>query len=89
AARARFRREAQATSALRSPHTVELYDFGVTDDGTLYYAMELLDGLDLETLVKRFGPMHPGRVLHVLEGVARSLAEAHDLGLVHRDIKPA
>lgn len=89
AARARFRREAQATSALRSPHTVELYDFGLTDDGTLYYAMELLDGLDLETLVKRFGPMHPGRVLHVLEGVARSLAEAHDLGLVHRDIKPA
>jgi len=89
AARARFRREAQATSALRSPHTVELYDFGVTDDGTLYYAMELLDGIDLESLVKRFGPMHPGRVLRLLEGVASSLAEAHDLGLVHRDIKPA
>jgi serine/threonine-protein kinase len=88
-ARARFKREAQATGALSSPHTVELFDFGTTDDGTLYYAMELLEGVDLETLVRRFGPMSPARVLHVLEQTARSLGEAHELGLVHRDIKPA
>ena len=89
AAKARFRREAQATGALRSPHTVELYDFGTTEDGTLYYAMEMLEGIDLETFVLRFGSMAPERVLHVLDQAARSLAEAHELGLVHRDIKPA
>jgi hypothetical protein len=88
-ARARFRREAQATGALGSPHTVELYDFGTTDDGTLYYAMEYLEGIDLETFVQRFGRMHPARVLFVIGQVAESLAEAHELGLVHRDIKPA
>ena len=88
-ARARFKREAQATGALSSPHTVELFDFGTTDDGTLYYAMELLEGVDLETLIRRFGPMSPARVLHVLDQTARSLGEAHELGLVHRDIKPA
>jgi serine/threonine-protein kinase len=89
AARARFKREAQATAALASPHTVALYDFGATDDGTLYYAMELLHGIDLQTLVERFGPLPAPRVLRVLEQAARSLAEAHELGLVHRDIKPA
>ncbi len=89
AARARFKREAQATGALGSPHTVELFDFGTTEDGTLYYAMELLEGMDLETMVQRFGPLEPARVLHVLDQTARSLAEAHELGLVHRDIKPA
>ncbi len=88
-ARARFRREAQATGALVSPHTVELFDFGTTDDGTLYYAMELLEGIDLESFVHRFGPMDPMRVLHVMEQAALSLAEAHELGLVHRDVKPA
>lgn len=88
-ARARFQREAQATGALRSPHTVSLYDYGRTEDGTLYYAMELLEGIDSEQLVKRFGPMPAERVLHILRQVARSLAEAHQLGLVHRDIKPA
>jgi serine/threonine-protein kinase len=85
----RFRREATAAANLRSPHTVELYDFGVTADGTMYFAMELLEGLDLETLVRRTGPMPAARVVHVLRQVCASLAEAHASGLVHRDIKPA
>jgi len=85
----RFRREATAAANLRSPHTVELYDFGVTDDGTMYFAMELLEGLDLETLVRRTGPLPASRVVYVLRQVCASLAEAHAAGLVHRDIKPA
>jgi serine/threonine-protein kinase len=85
----RFEREARATAGLRSPHTVQLYDFGVTDDGTLYYAMELLEGVDLETLVRRFGPVPAERAVHILRQACRSLAEAHAAGLVHRDIKPA
>jgi serine/threonine-protein kinase len=86
---ARFEREAQATALMQSPHTIELYDFGVTDEGTFYYVMELLDGFDLETLVKRFGPVPPERLIHVLLQVCDSLAEAHHSGLIHRDIKPA
>ena len=85
----RFEREARATAGLKSPHTVELYDFGVTDDGTLYYVMELLDGMDLDTLVERFGPLPPERALHLLAQVCASLDDAHRNGLVHRDIKPA
>jgi serine/threonine-protein kinase len=85
----RFEREAQMTARLSSPHTVRLYDFGVTDTGVFYYAMELLDGLDLESLVKLDGPMRPERAVHFLIQACRSLAEAHALGLVHRDIKPA
>jgi serine/threonine-protein kinase len=85
----RFRREATAAAKLRSPHTVELYDFGVTDDGTMYFAMELLEGLDLQTLVQRNGPLPAARVVHILRQVCASLAEAHQAGLVHRDIKPA
>jgi serine/threonine-protein kinase len=85
----RFEREARATACLKSPHTVELYDFGVTDDGSLYYVMELLDGMDLDTLVERFGPMPPERAIHVLRQVCASLDDAHQNGLVHRDIKPA
>jgi len=85
----RFEREARATAGLRSPHTVQLYDFGVTDDGTLYYVMELLDGMDLDTLVDRFGPLPPERAAYLLSQVCNSLAEAHQNGLVHRDIKPA
>ncbi len=85
----RFRREAEAAANLRSPHTVELFDFGVTEDQTFYFVMELLDGVDLETLVKEHGPLPPSRVVHVLKQACESLAEAHQAGLVHRDIKPA
>ena len=85
----RFRREAEAAANLRSPHTVELYDFGVTEDETLYFVMELLDGLDLETLVRVHGPVPPDRTIHILRQVCESLAEAHARGMVHRDIKPA
>jgi serine/threonine-protein kinase len=85
----RFEREARATAALKSPHTVQLYDFGVTDDGTLYYVMELLEGLDLHTLVRRHGPLPAERAIHILRQVCSSLADAHGNGLVHRDIKPA
>ena len=85
----RFRREAEAAANLRSQHTVELYDFGVTDDGTLYLVMEFLNGMDLETLVRENGQLPAGRVIHILRQVCDSLEEAHTLGLVHRDIKPA
>lgn len=85
----RFRREAEAAASLHSPHTIALYDFGVTDDGTLYYVMELLDGLDLERLVERFGPQPAPRVVHLLTQACHSLAEAHAVGLIHRDVKPA
>lgn len=87
--RERFRREAQAIASLRSRHTVALFDYGVTDDGTLFYAMELLDGLDLSSLVSRFGPQPPARVRQILLQACSSLMEAHAAGLVHRDIKPA
>ncbi len=85
----RFEQEAQATANLESPHTVQIYDFGETDDGSFYYVMELLDGVDLETLVERHGPMPAERVVFLLEQVCHSLGEAHDTGLTHRDIKPA
>lgn len=84
----RFKREAEATASLHSPHTVAVYDFGVTREGALYYVMELLRGLDLETLVDRFGPLHPARVVHLLGQTCHSLAEAHGAGLIHRDVKP-
>jgi eukaryotic-like serine/threonine-protein kinase len=87
--RARFEREAQATSLLRSPHTIELYDFGVADDGSFYYVMELLDGFDLESLVTKFGPLPVERAIHLLTQICHSLGEAHGDGLIHRDIKPA
>ena len=89
AARERFEREAQAIAGLRSPHTVDLFDFGVADDGAFYYVMELLDGLDADALVRRFGPLPAERVVHVLRQVCHSLSEAESHGLVHRDIKPA
>ena len=85
----RFHREAEVAASLRCPHTVELYDFGITEDQTLYFVMELLDGLDLETLVRRHGPLPAARVVRILVQVCESLEEAHQRGLVHRDIKPA
>src|SRR3954468_4557813 len=85
----RFRREAEAAASLRSPHTISLYDFGVAQDGTFFLVMELLDGLDLETLIERFGPVPPERAIYLLQQACASLAEAHSRGLVHRDIKPS
>jgi serine/threonine-protein kinase len=85
----RFQREALVTANLRSPHTVQLYDFGINDSGSFYYVMELLTGLDLQRIVTRFGPQPAERVIALLRQACRSLAEAHERGLVHRDVKPA
>lgn len=87
--KSRFKREARMTSQLTSPHTIQIYDFGVTEEGILYYVMELLDGTDLETLVSEHGPLDPRRAVSLLIQICDSLAEAHENGLVHRDIKPA
>jgi serine/threonine-protein kinase len=88
AALRRFEREANATAALHSPHTVSLYNYGLSEDGLLYYVMELLEGLDLEELVNCHGPLPAARAIHILIQVCDSLAEAHQSGLIHRDIKP-
>ena len=85
----RFEQEAQSIAALRSPHTVSLYDFGVSDEGSLYYVMELLDGIDAEQLVIRYGPQPAARVVWLIRQACESLEEAHDLGMVHRDVKPS
>jgi serine/threonine-protein kinase len=84
-----FAREARTTAALRSPHTIEIYDFGITPDGAFYYVMELLDGVDLQTLVERFGAQPAERVAALLRQACHSLEEAHRLHFVHRDVKPA
>jgi len=85
----RFEKEAQATAELRSPHTVELYDFGVTYDQTFYYVMEYLNGIDLATLVKKHGPVPAQRTISLLQQACESLGEAHNHHLIHRDVKPA
>lgn len=87
-ARKRFEREAQAIAGLQSPNTVTLYDYGVNEEGTFYYAMELLDGLDLDTLVAKYGPLPASRVAYLWRQMCDSLAEAHARGLTHRDVKP-
>jgi len=84
----RFRREARTIARLNSPNTVTVYDFGVSQAGSPYFVMELLEGMDLFSLVERFGPFPPERAVHVLQEACRSLAEAHGAGLLHRDIKP-
>jgi serine/threonine-protein kinase len=85
----RFEREAQTIARLRSPHTVDLFDFGVAEDGAFYYVMELLEGVDADTLVRRYGPVPSERAIWLLRQVCHSLSEAESCGLVHRDIKPA
>jgi serine/threonine-protein kinase len=85
----RFEREALATAALRSTHTIDVYDFGVTEEGAFFYVMEFLEGLNLDTLVQRFGPIAPPRAIHLLRQACHSLGEAHVRGLIHRDVKPA
>jgi serine/threonine-protein kinase len=85
----RFEREVRVTARLSHPNTVEIYDYGRTDDGRFYYVMELLDGLSLAELVERHGPLPPGRAIFLLRQACGALAEAHAAGLVHRDLKPA
>jgi hypothetical protein len=86
---ARFEREVQATARLTHWNTVEIYDYGRTEDGVFYYVMEYLPGLNLQQIVERGGPLPPERVIHLLTQTADALAEAHCRGMVHRDIKPA
>lgn len=85
----RFRREAEAAALLRSPHTIELYDFGFSADGGFYYVMELLDGISFEDLVERSGPVPAERAVYLMLQVCESIGEAHARGLIHRDLKPS
>jgi len=86
---ARFEREAQATARLTSPHTIELYDYGVTEEGVFFYVMELLEGRDLEHVLSEAGALPPSRAAYLLEQICHSLRDAHEAGFIHRDLKPA
>ncbi len=85
----RFEKEVKATAKLTHWNTIEIYDYGRTEDGTFYYVMELLPGLSLEDLVEKYGPLPPERVIYLLSQICGALKEAHSVGLIHRDIKPA
>jgi serine/threonine-protein kinase len=85
----RFEREVQATAALTHWNTIEVFDYGHAEDGTFYYAMEYLPGMNLQDVVERHGPLPPGRGVHLLRQVCQALREAHAAGLIHRDIKPS
>jgi eukaryotic-like serine/threonine-protein kinase len=85
----RFEREVRINATLSHPNTVEIFDYGRTEDGTYYYVMEYLPGMSLADLVERHGPLPPGRVVYLLRQVALALQEAHEAGLIHRDIKPS
>lgn len=89
AAITRFEREVQLTSGLTHPNTIAVFDYGRTPEGIFYYAMEYLEGINLDDLVQKHGPLPEARALYLLKQICGSLAEAHDAGLVHRDIKPA
>jgi eukaryotic-like serine/threonine-protein kinase len=86
---ARFEREVQITATLSHPNTIEVFDYGRTEDGTYYYVMEYLPGLSLAELVERHGPLPPGRAVYLLRQVCLALREAHAAGLIHRDVKPS
>jgi len=86
---ARFEREVQSAAMLSHPSTIEIFDYGHTDDGTFYYVMEYLPGLSVSDLIHKTGPMDPARVVFLMRQVSGALAEAHRYGLVHRDLKPA
>ncbi len=86
---ARFEREVQLSASLTHVNTITIFDYGRTSSGTFYYAMEYLDGMDVERLVERFGPLSPARAIHLLVQACGSLVDAHRRGIVHRDIKPA
>jgi serine/threonine-protein kinase len=86
---ARFEREVRMTAGLSHWNTIEIFDYGRTDDGTFFYVMEYLPGLSLQDLIERHGPMPAERVVHLLRQVCQALREAHQVGLIHRDIKPA
>ena len=85
----RFEREVQATASLHHPNIIDVYDYGRAEDGTFYYVMEYLQGLSLEQLVRRHGPLSPGRAIYLLQQACAALAETHAVGLIHRDIKPS
>ena len=85
---AEFQREVRMTARLSHWNTVEIFDYGRTDDGTFFYVMEYLPGLSLEDLLERHGPLPAERVIHLLRQTCQGLREAHEVGLIHRDIKP-
>ena len=86
---ARFEREVRSTAKLSHWNSIDIFDYGRTDDGTFYYVMEYLPGYNIGELVQQEGPLSPARAIYLMDQVCRAMAEAHGIGLVHRDIKPA